>query len=319
MVGSMDVTLESCPYCGGSVSPENNGIFICKSCCKKLLVNRTDKFSFIEDGPRRDTMVEILSIAEEGRCEEALKSIDAMIEETPEDQDAIFLRGTILALMGEDGKAFADWKKGISLLNDATHIDSYVCLICSTVADMIYQKESEFVEFDYVRYTDRVSQLFSEAARGSFKAFTFYTVYVDFVSILTSIDGENARQFFYVLPSLFRNVVVYHNNYACLSRVISEYLDFIGYNEDTYDDDDMIQCHLYDMVGKSFAVKCANISPERLKEIQEHWNDENMKVLDEEFTMMENIAHGRSKKKDISLEEAVDAYTDKCLFIDKCE
>lgn len=315
----MDVTFESCPYCGGTVSSENNDVFVCSQCCKKILIDRSDKFSFIENGPRRDAMKDALSIAEEDRCEEALKRVNAMVEETPDDQDVYFLRGTILALMGEDGKAFTDWKKGISINDDVTNIDSYVCLICSTVADMIYKKESDFVEFDYVRYIDRVSQLFSESANGTIKAFIFYTVYVDFVNILTSIDGEKARQLFYVLPSLFRNVVVYHKNYSCLNRVITDYLFFIGYNEDTYDDDDMVQCHLYDMVGKAIADKSRSLSPERLKEISNYWNDENMKVLDESFSVLESISHGRAKKKDISIEDAVNNYADKCLLICSCD
>lgn len=318
MVNHMDVTFESCPYCGGIVSSENQN-FRCTQCCKRILVDRADKFSFIEDGPRRDSMKDALSIAEEGRCEEALKRVNEMIEETPEDQDVYFLRGTILALMGEEGKAFTDWKKGISIIDDINNIDAYVCLICSTVADMIYQKESDFVEFDYIRYIDRVSQLFSDVANGTIKAFIFYTVYVDFVNILTSIDGEKARQLFYVLPSLFRNVIVYHTNYTCLSRVINEYLFFIGYNEDTYDDDDMIQCHLYHMVGESIAEKIGKISPECLKEIGRYWNDERMSVLDNDFSTLESIAHGRTKKKDITLEEAVDEYTDKCLMINNCD
>lgn len=314
----MDVTFESCPYCGGTVSSDNRNFFVCSQCCRKILVNRADKFSFIENGPRRDSMKEILSIAEEDRCEEALKRVNAMIEDTPEDQDVYFLRGTILALMGEEGKAFTDWKRGISIINDLNDIDAYACLICSTVADMIYQKESDFVEFDYIRYIDRVSQLFSDVANDKIKAFIFYTVYVDFVNILTSIDGEKARQMFYVLPSLFRNVVVYHTNYSCLGRIINEYLSFIGYDEDTYDDDDMIQCHLYYLIGKSITDKIVNIAPERLKEIYCCWNDDNMKVIDDAFATLESIAHGRAKKKDITLEEAVDGYTDKCLMIGDC-
>ena len=315
--GLMNIPLDSCPYCRESVSELGPNTLVCLKCGKKICADRTAVTSVVGDSEPESPMS--LSALINGRIfDRAFERVEQLLEEKgEEDANLIFLHGILNASVGEDGRAFNDWKKALEILGDNSEFDSYMCLICKSVATMIYEKESEFIEFDFVKYINRMAQLFSEITNCSLKAFTFYTVYINYLNTLDEMMSMGKERIAYILPRLFRNVVVYYKNYPNLRFVVEQYLDVIGYDRDTYGDDGMEQCHLYDLVSDSINQECKNHTEEYLECVRNNWTDEEMVVLDDYFAGMESIIHDNLRKKlDIPLDEAIYNYTRMCLKLD---
>ena len=57
------------------------------------------------------------------------------------DYDCFFVRGYVYEMIGEDGKAIADWRKGLEMLSNNVNLDAYVCLMSKAICDMILYKE----------------------------------------------------------------------------------------------------------------------------------------------------------------------------------
>jgi hypothetical protein len=313
----MNIPLDSCPYCRESVSELSPDTLVCLKCGKKICADRTAQISLI--GSSKSEKFETLEfMLNQGLYKDSLILLEELMDEkTEDDANLIFLHGIINAYLGEDGRAFNDWKKSMEMIGDGCEFDTYMCSICKMIAEMMYDKESEYIEFDFVRYINRMAQLFSDITGCSIKAFTFYTVYINYLDTLDKMESKGKSRIAYVIPKLFRNVVVYYRNYPNLRFVVEQYLDNIGYDRDTYGEDGMEQCHLYDLVSDSINHHCKNLSVEYLECVRNQWTDEDMIVLDEYFAKMESIVHDNMRKKlDIPLDEAIYNYTRMCLKLD---
>ena len=313
----MNIPLNSCPYCRESVSELGPDTLVCLKCGKKICADRTAQISLI-GGSKPEKYETLELMLNQGLYKDSLPIVEEFMEEKgDEDANLIFLHGIINAKLGEDGRAFNDWKKSIEMIGDSSEFDTYMCSMCETIAEMMYDKESEFIEFDFIRYINRMAQLFSDITKCSLKAFTFYTVYINYLKILDKMASMGKERITYIIPRLFRNIVVYFKNYPNLRHVVEKYLDNIGYDRETYGDDGMEQCHLYDLVSESIDQECKNHSIEYLECVRNQWTDENMVVLDEYFAGMESIVHDNMRKKlDIPLDEAICNYTRMCLRLD---
>lgn len=321
----MKFTLDSCPYCRAKLTDIESGAPVCTVCGKGLCADRTAIFSFNTD-VHIEGMLSLQNLIDDELYDEALKRVDQVIENShsgeseekrKKDADAFLLRGLIWSFKGEDGRALNDWNKAITAIGDCKNFDWYLCVICKAIAKMMYEKEFDYIEFEFIRYINRISDLFSEVTGSSLRAFTFYTVYVNYVRICKEKEAEGETPIIYIIPQLFRNVVVYYKNYPNLRNVVEDYLKFINYNESTYEEDRMEQCHLYDVVSKSIEHHCSVVNPERIEEAKNHWDDKSMEELDDLFSEMEKWI--RSKKKQGSLEELVHNYAHKCLLLGDCK
>lgn len=235
----MDFALMFCPYCGGDIETGDGSRYLCKECGKSIYTDRESIRQFIRPGELEDTFREALDALEDDNPKKALALADDILKASEEtDFDAFFLRGAIYAYEGEDGKAFNDWKRGLELLSVYTNIDAYVCLMTRCVSEMIFKKEEEFVEFHPVKYLDKLCDEIYANTNESCKAFMYYSVYMEYRKILGRNEASGNEGFNEIVPELFRRVVEYGHNFWSLPHVINEYLAAIGYDPETYEDDD---------------------------------------------------------------------------------
>ena len=324
----MDFALMFCPYCSGDIDSTDGSRYLCKGCGKSIYTDRESIRHFIRPGELEDTFREALDALEDDNPKKALALADDILKASEEtDFDAFFLRGAVYAHDGEDGKAFNDWKRGLELLSVYTNIDAYVCLMSRCVSEMIFDKEQEFVEFHPVKYIDRLCDEIHANTNESCKAFFYYSVYMEYRRILGRNDASGDEGFNEIVPELFRKVVAYHRNYWCLPRIIDEYLAAIGYDRETYEEDDMVEAHVYDLIAERLRAYTGGMTPDDMHRIHGLWDDTSLRMVEERLDALvphddmlgKLLSRKPSEGAPADLDSAVDAYVRKCLLLDEDE
>lgn len=321
----MDFELMYCPYCGGDIGPAEGPRRVCSVCGKYIYSDRESINSFIRPGELEVSFNEALSVVEDDNPKKALAIADDILAATGEtDFDAFFLRGAIYSYKGEDGKAFNDWKRGLELLSVYTNIDAYICLMASCISRMIFDKESEFIEFHPVKYIDKLADEIHASTNESCKAYLFYNVYMNYRKILGRNDKNSDEGFNEPVPGLFRRVVAYHRNFMCLNSIIERYLASVGYDPETYEDDDLEEAHIYDMIAQSLRRYTAGMTVGDMRRIMAHWDDVRLETNEERLDaimphddgMFGKLLSRKSDSEPVNLEASVDAYVRGYLLLD---
>ena len=325
----MDFALMFCPYCGGDVDTGDGSKYLCRSCGKSIYTDRGSALHFIRPGEKGDRLREAMDALRDDNPKKAQSIADELLEISDDDFDAHFLLGAIYASMGEDGRAAAEWKRGLDLLTVYTNIDAYICLMARCISDMMYDKEREYVEFEPLRYIDKLCDEIYASTAESCKAFFYYAIYRDYRSLMGSLQAEGKETFTDVIPKLFRRIVEYHHNFWCLIRIIDEYLVSVGYNADTYVDDEMEEFHVYDLIRKDLISYTSKMDEGDMRRIMAYWDDvklkENEVRLESILPRMKDVGvigmllAKRSAPQDqngIDEPDAVDAYVRHCLLMD---
>lgn len=322
----MDFELMYCPYCGGDIDSTDESRYTCRSCGKFIYTDRECIRHFIRPGELEANFEEALDSLEDENPKKALSEADELLRLSEDaDFDAYFLRGAVYASIGEDGKAAMDWKRGLELLNVYTNIDAYICLMAKCISNMVYSKEEEFVEFDPVKYIDRICDEIRENTNESCKSFFFYNVYMDYRALIGRKDVNSNETFSEVVPKLFRKVVAYHHNFWCLEGIIDDYLASIGYNPDTYEEDDMEQAHVYECIARNLRKYTSGMTENDMRRIMGSWDDNSLKLMEERLDAMMPTVEGfklgkiLSRKPEappVDLEVAADTYARIALLLD---
>lgn len=324
----MDFVLMSCPYCGRAVDSTDPKKYVCQSCGKFIYTDRKDVTAFIRPGELEDRFMEVFAAIDDANEKKAMDIAEDLIETTEgNDHDGFFIRGYVYEMIGEDGKAIADWRKGLEMLSNDVNLDGYVCLMSKAICDMILYKEREYIEFNVLAHIDRLTDDIDACTGMSTKAFVYYSVYRDCMDKVKGMDGEEETYLKDIIPLLFRRVVAYHRNLWCLSRIIDEYLSYVGYNPDTYEEDDNEVAHVYDLIRINLNEHIAQMTEEDRVRIFDRWDDKSLKdniepLLDSMIGAKKSLL-GLIRKKDdsetLSIDDVVAAYVDKILLIETPE
>lgn len=324
----MDFVLMSCPYCGRAVDSTDPKKYVCQSCGKFIYTDRKDVTAFIRPGELEDRFMEVFAAIDDANEKKAMDITEDLIETTEgNDHDGFFIRGYVYEMIGEDGKAIADWRKGLEMLSNDVNLDGYVCLMSKAICDMILYKEREYIEFNVLAHIDRLTDDIDACTGMSTKAFVYYSVYRDCMDKVKGMDGEEETYLKDIIPLLFRRVVAYHRNLWCLSRIIDEYLSYVGYNPDTYEEDDNEVAHVYDLIRINLNEHIAQMTEEDRVRIFDRWDDKSLKdniepLLDSMIGAKKSLL-GLIRKKDdsetLSIDDVVAAYVDKILLIETPE
>lgn len=280
-------------------------------------------FSFIPEGEHHEVFKEVIECMTDDRVPQAKAITKELMEEMPGNPDVLILRGGVHAYEGEDGKAFNDWKAGIARLESYTNADAYMCFISKSVADLMFYKELEFIEFDHIRYIDSLSDEFGCFLNGPCRFVMYYTIFVDYIRKVRNMKVEDREDLEDVLPMIVRKMASYHRTPRNLANIIDYYLNRVGYVEETRDEDDMTYWHPYYLISEGIKSRLADLSPEHVESIQDYWNDENMLELEEEFKDilrehgMDGGFHLHKKREgeDDSLKKSIDGYLSKYLLL----
>ncbi|MBQ8179595.1 MAG: hypothetical protein IJ026_04020 [Candidatus Methanomethylophilaceae archaeon] len=274
----------SCPYCGGTIAPADDRYKLCHGCGKRIYNVRSQLLTFtssVEDGER---FVPIIEMIDDDNLQKALSTVEEMIEDGASDADTIFVRGLVHCYMGEDGRALNDWKKGLEMLETFYNIDCYICMMGKAISDLIYYKETEFITFSNIQYIDRIADALYECTGDSCKYSLYHTVYKSYVRLLADEEVPSDDSLFLdIVPGLFRRVIECQRNYRTLIDNIDELLNSIDYDDETYEDDDNYECHLYYLVKLYLEAYTKEMDEDDHLRIMCHWNDSNMKVLIDHF------------------------------------
>lgn len=316
----MDFTLMFCPYCGRAVDSGDPNRYVCQGCGRSIYVHRSDLQTLAGSGDLVGRFDAAAGDVADGYGKRALENAEKALEESGgSDPDAYLLRGCVYALMGEDGRAQSDWKKALELLPEDGDLDAYVCILAKAVSRMILLKEQEFVEFNVVSFIDRLGDELDAASGASCKSFLYFTIYMDCVDLVGGLSGAESDEFKDVLPDLFRRVVAYQRNFWVLSQIIKEYLDYIGYEEETFDEDDNVIPHVYYLIRQGLEERLKGLSEEDRLRLFDRWNDKSLKeqvepLLDAMVVRKSILDKIRVKEgPQFDFEGAVRAYLDKCL------
>lgn len=323
----MDFELMFCPYCGGDIDSIDESRYLCLSCGKYIYTDRESLHHFIRPGELVDSFKDALAALDDDNLSKAQTIADDILTASNEtDFDAFFLRGAVYARQGEDGKAFNDWKSGLELLTAYTNIDAYICLMSRCISEMIYGKEEEFVDFLPVKYIDKVCDEIHLDTNESCKAFFYYNVYLDYRKILGRKDKNSDEGFNEVVPKLFRRVVAYHRNLWCLTRVIEEYLASIGYDPETYEDDDLEDAHVYDLLAQCLGRYTKDMTVEEMRSVMEKWDDDRLKENEERLAALmphrtdgivgKLLSRKSADSEPVDLETGVENYVRHLLLLD---
>ncbi len=318
----MDFALMSCPYCSRTVDSSDPCKYVCLSCGKSIYTARSDVMAFTDNDELKNSFESIFDAFDDDFEKKAREIADGLVESTEgNDRDSLFIRGYVHARMGEDGKALADWKKGLELLSNDINLDGYICLVSKAVCDMILFKEKEFIEFDAIAYIDKICDEVDSNTGMSCKAFIYYSIYRNCLNMVYTSDELNG-EFDDVIPRLIKRIVAYHRNYWCLPRIIQEYLDLIEYDPETYEDDDNEVPHVYELIGVCLKEATAGMNDDDRIRIFDRWNDASLKAQMEPaldaLINQKGTFLGRFHKKEEGEDEGVKNYNLIRDYVDKC-
>lgn len=321
----MDFVPMSCPYCGRAVDPIDSRKYVCSSCGKFVYTDRADVRAFIRPSEIEDRFNGIFESLADGNEKKAMDIAGDLVDSTDCcDHDSLFMRGYVYAQIGEDGKAFTDWKKGLEMLSNDVNLDAYVCLMSKAVFDMILLKEREFVEFNVLGYIDKLCEETDASTGMSCKAFFYYTVYRDCLKHVTEPDIDDVNILKDIIPKIFKRVVAYHRDCTCLSHIIAEYLDHVGYKAETFEEDDNEIPHVYDLIRICLDEHVSRMSEEDRIRVFDRWDDKSLKeslepMLEAMVEPKKGILSKILKKDAIDVaghDETIHAYVDRYLLID---
>jgi hypothetical protein len=188
--------------------------------------------------------LKVLDAVEGGKAKEAVGMASAYVEEN----GGVFphvVRAMAYMYEGEDGKALADLKAGFSdgkKGEEDPHIDpdtdAYICIIGKSAADLIIYDEREFIEFDYVSYLDRISDLIDSSQKCDCKGLLYATAFSCFAQSFREMDESDRKSMYDVMPPLVHRAVAYSKEQSIMNAVIEEYKSLSEYRPDTYAEDD---------------------------------------------------------------------------------
>jgi len=323
----MAFSIRLCPYCGGEISADDPGSYLCLECGKRTYRSRSNSKAFLDGKPYEDEYSKILTKAESDP-EGALSTVEQMFEETPEpNADMYFVRGIIHGMLDEEGKAHNDWKKGLELLTDMRNIDAYIVAVCKRIVDFIITKEREFLDFNPLEYINQISTEFGLKSEVPCKGVFYITIYRIFRMKLLAgelqIDDEIYPM---IIPQIIDKIIAYGRNNRTIVNIIDEILDDFHYNDATYEEDDNLKLHLCFMIRNAFEKYGETFSDEHQVRIMRHWNDENMFELEywadelmkstrdvSILPVLRKIRH--DEEGDYDLDSAVDDYVKKYLLL----
>ncbi|MBE6518225.1 MAG: hypothetical protein E7Z70_01605 [Thermoplasmata archaeon] len=325
----MAFSIRLCPYCGGAINSDEAGYYVCEECEKRTYRSRTNSMAYLLNKPYEEDYKKILDTADIS-AEKALDMIEEIITEAEEpDADMFFTRGFVFAKLGEDGKAHIDWKKGLELLQDVRFIDAYIIPVCKSIMEIMYLKETEFIEFNPREYIDSISTEFSLKCEAPTRGIFYITTYRVFRIAIQGGTLENDDDVYStIISKLIGRILVYGRNFRTVCDIIEEALEDFHYNPDTYIEDDNLKLHLSDLLRQKYLTLSKDFSDEHITRIFRHWNDENMYELEywmtelidslEDVSLLQKL-HDlvSSEKEGYDLDQAVEDYARKFLLLDK--
>ena len=283
----MAFAIMPCSYCGGATRPCDDRSDICQSCGKRIYKSRSDLMTFALAVDREEDFGPIMAMIGDDNLPKALSTVNSILETKPDDIDALFVRGLVWSEMGEDGKALIDWKKGLEMMDTYCNVDAYVCLMGRSISDLLLYKEQEFITFEQIKFIDRVGEILYECTGDSCRMILYYTIFKIYIQTLDSMDvGCDDALFLDIVPGIFRRIIEYSRNYPVLIDLIDAFLSRMEYNEETYEEDDNYECHLYHMVKVYLEAYTKDFNEDDVNRVMLHWNDGNMKVLADQFEMI---------------------------------
>ncbi len=324
----MAFNLTLCPFCGRDLSADELSYFICESCGKRIYRARSALTVFLNGKPYEEEYNDIIESAEHnpGKALEDLKVIFDSKEEP--DTDLFFTRAIVYSLSGEEGKAHADWKKGLESIKDIKNIDAYIVSACRCITEVIIKREREFIEFDYLQFIKDVASVFAQAAEVSCRGIFYITVFRNMkIKFLAGEFSDDVELYQSIIKSICSKIIPYGRNYKTVVSIISDVLQDSEYDSDTYEDDDNLVLHIYDLTQMYLKGYSENYSDDRNLSIFEHWTDEQMESLDYLFgriiestsdsTILANLSQlFHAPTEEIDVGQAVDDYIQKYLLIE---
>jgi len=273
----MSFTIRLCPFCGGDISSEETGYYVCEDCGKRTFRSRSNDKAFLLNKPYEEGYSKILGLID-AAPKKGLEEIDAVIVDTEEpNPDMFFTRGLLYTALGEEGKAHNDWKRGLELLDDVRWIDAYIIPICKRVMELICMKERDFITFDPVEYLDTISTEFGIKAGVPCRGIFYITLYRNFRMKYQSGGMEGQEDVYHsIIRTIIRRILAYGRNFRTNVSIIEEVLEDFHYDPDTYLEDDELLLHLWSTLRQKYLELSKDFSDEHLVRIFRHWNDQNM-------------------------------------------
>jgi len=318
--------MQYCPYCSGEVAEFDPRFDMCDSCGKRLYKFRADVSRFPAAVGRESELREVMDCIGDDNLPKARSILEGMIEEKgDDDSDILALLGAIHMKEGEDGKALMEWKKAVEKLETFHNIDAYVCLFASTISDHIYYSEIEFIAFDYIKYIDRLGEVIYNRLNEPSTFVLYLTINRIYRYRMEELGiSSDDPTFKDVVKKLFCRLVEYSRNYKALISLIEDMLMILGYNEETYVEDENLECHMFNLVRAYLLAYTAEMSDADLDRVMHYWNDDNCKQLVAEFDSIVTKAKGPSpldifkvRKDDVfDIAASVNAYVKKYLLLD---
>ncbi len=323
----MAFTIRLCPYCGGDISSDESGYYVCEECEKRTFRSRSNSKAFLQNKPYEDEYTKILNQSETDP-KKALESINACISTTEEpNADMLFVRGVVYAMMGEEGKAHNDWKKGLELISDLRFIDSYIIPVCKCITEIIIMKEREFMDFNPVEYIDTMATDFGLKAHVSCRGIFYITTYRNFRMKMQSGSLDDDPDIYpTIIPMLMNRILAYGRDFRTQCNIIDEVLEDFHYDNETYVEDDYLRLHVCYILSQKYRGLSADFSDEHIARIFKHWNDENMfeleywvdelmKSVKDDSILQKLRSLGSPNREAFNLDEAIEDYARKYLLI----
>lgn len=321
---TMEFVLKSCPFCGRTLDSTEPEKYVCESCGKYVYRDRSNTLAFIRPSEVEDNFRGVFQAIENANEKRALDIASDLVE-TVGNADSYFVLGYVYAITGEDGKTLANWKKGMELLGDGFNLDAYICLMSDAIAKMIYLKEKDFVVFNVLAFMDNLAECIDTSTNLSCKAFLYYSVYICCANRSAMIVAEDEDDYYKdIIPLLFKRVVAYNKSPTCQIRIIREYLDYRGYNAETYEEDEKDTEHIYDLIRQYMEHETAGFSDSDRMRIFDHWTDELIQkelepaldaLLGEKKSIL-SLLKKRDESDQPDESNAVEDYVDRWLLIE---
>lgn len=321
----MAFTIRLCPFCGGAITSEESGYYLCEECGKRSYRSRIYSKVFLQGKPyeaQYSSIIDLLDV----NPDKALAQINEVVESVEEpDTDMLYTRATVYTALGEEGKALIDWKKGLEAMSDFRNIDAYILSVCRNIMDTIVIKEREFLDFSPLEYIDNIATEFSLKTEVPCRGLFYLTLYRDFRTAYQSgkLD-EDEDVYDTTIVRILPKILAYGRDYRMVIDAIDEMLEDFHYNPDTYIDDDNLVMHLCYLLKGQYEALSENFSGEHIIRIFRHWNDENMFELEyyvdellksvRDPSILQKIG-GLLGRENVNLAEAVEAYARKFLMI----
>lgn len=246
-----------------------------------------------------------------------------------QDYDTLFLKGAVNAICGEDNKTLLYWKKGLSLLSaySDVDIDAYVCLMTTSLSELVYYKEREFIEFDPLKYINRISEEFTRSTGLPCKSYIFYNIYKTYSKKMKRLVESKDDTFMDIIPVLFRRAIEYNRDYRSIIMIINEYLADRDYNEEETYNSNNSDCYIYNLVRVYLKAYTSEMSDVYIKKIMNYWNDSNMTILEDNFETIYDFMDGRTtlgkllglrnddEIHDLSISDAINNYVKMYLLV----